>query len=164
MRALSVLFVLALLTAAACSNRESVKGLNPGGPTPPAVPGGGSSFAGTWTGSASDSSGSMMGSGLGSMTWTLAQTGTQVTGAMSFLGMTPGQANPTIIGTVSGSTMNFSITMPVTSMPPPFGACSATAAGTATLSANGASMTGTYTGNNTCVGGFAGGQLSLIRQ
>jgi hypothetical protein len=161
MRTLSLLFGVALLFTAACSGNNSVS--NPATPTPVA------SFAGTWVGTATDSTGSMMGSGLGNlatMTWVLAQSGNQVTGTISFAGLTqtPSQAAPTVSGAVSGNTMTFTATMPASSMPPPNLACSASANGTLTMNTPRTSMAGTYSGTSSCLGGFANGQITLRRQ
>ncbi len=164
MRALPLLFgaVLFAVFAVACSNNTVS---SPTTPTTPTTV----SFAGTWVGTATDSSGSMMGSGLGNsatMTMVVAQNGNQVTGTMSFAGlmMTPSQAMPTMSGTVSGTTMTFTMTMPATSMPTPFNACSASANGTMTLNTAGTSMTGTYSGSSSCIGGFSNGQITMTRQ
>ncbi len=161
MHAPSLLFGVALLFTAAC-NSHSVS--NPLTPTTPTL-----SFAGTWVGTATDSTGSMMGSGLGNlatMTWILTQNGNQVTGTIAFAGITlaPSQAAPTVSGTVSGNTMTFTATMPASSMPPPNIACSATANGTLTMNTSGTSMAGTYSGTSSCLGGFANGQITLTRQ
>ena len=136
-------------------------------PTSPSGPSGSASMTGTWAGNASDSSssmgaGSMMGqAGMGTMTWPLTQSGSAVTGAMTFAGM-PGRMPGTFSGTMSGDDMSFTMDMPNNSMMS--SGCSAHATGTARVDGSRMTMTGTYSGSNSCTGPFANGQMTMMRR
>ncbi len=150
-------FAAVLLTAfaAGCGN-NSPMGLS--GTTP-------MSMTGTWAGSSSDSSnsmgtGSMMGqAGLGAMTWQLTQSGSMVTGSMSFSGMQGGGPG-FFSGTMSGDDMTVTMDLPMGSMMS--SVCSARATGTARVS--GMMMTGTYSGSNSCTGSFMNGHMTMMRR
>ena len=126
-------------------------------------------YGGTWIGSMAESGGSMMGSGImggmmsgmmsGQMTWQMTQTGANVTGNME---MTPfkGTGQMMISGTMAGQTMTFTMNIPAGGMPE--SGCAATGNGTAQM--NGNTMTGTYSGSNTCSGAFSKGQFTLSRK
>jgi hypothetical protein len=111
--------------------------------------------SGTWSGSGSDSTGS------GLMTWQLTQTGSSVSGMMT--ASTPVGTvvyNGTFSGTITGSTLIFTINIPVGNISLP--SCSATISGSGDV-ANG-SITGTYTGSNSCTGPFMlGGVFTLLK-
>ncbi len=67
---------------------------------------GGSAVSGTWTGAASDSSGTMMGAGMSAsmmanMTWQITQTGNTFTGVVQFPGY---GGSGTVSGTINGRT------------------------------------------------------------
>ena len=121
--------------------------------------------AGTWGGSMSEPGGATMGSGMmggmmgGQMTWQMTQTEANVTGHME---MSPfrGTGRMAISGTISGQTMTFTMHIPAGGMPEP--GCAATGNGTAHM--NGNTMTGTYSGSNTCSGPFSNGQFTLSRR
>lgn len=130
----------------------------------------GSSLAGTWSGSASDSTtaalgnGGMMGQGgMGTMTWQLAQNGSNVTGTVRFAGMASGMMAGTISGTMSGQDMTFTMDMPAGSMMMG-GTCSAHSTGTAHMDAGAMTMTGNYSGTNSCAGSFNNGQMTMTRR
>ncbi len=122
---------------------------------------------GTWTGTASDSSsglgaGAMMGqSGMGTVTWQLSQTGSAVTGTMSFSGM-QGRMPGSFAGTMSGNDMTFTVDMPNASMMS--SGCTARATGTAHLDPTTMTMTCTYSGTNSCSGPFGNGQMNMTRR
>ena len=142
----------------ACGNTSSM------GPTGPTAQ---TAMTGTWAGSASDSSsamgaGSLMGeNGMGAMTWPLTQSGSTVTGSMSFAGM-QGRMPGTFSGTMSGDEMTFTTDMPITSMMS--SGCSARATGTARVDRTRMTMTGTYGGSNSCTGAFINGQMTMARR
>lgn len=144
--------------AAACGNTSS---MGPTGPTAQTV------MTGTWAGSASDSSSSMgagnlMGqTGMGTMTWPLTQNGSMVTGSMAFAGM-PGQMPGVFSGTMAGDEMAFTMDMPMTSMMS--SGCTARATGTARVDSTRMTMTGTYSGSNSCTGAFTNGQMTMTRR
>jgi hypothetical protein len=150
-RAGCLLVALLVGSTAACDD---------GGPTSPTLGMGGSTLnlTGTWSGSASDALGQFQ------MTLVLAQSGNSITGSMT--GATtvgaPIYTNGTVTGTLSASTLNFTISVPaggVVDAPD----CTASFAGTTTdLLAT--SMAGTYTGADTCGGTFAGGRFLLVKQ
>lgn len=125
------------------------------------------SVGGTWSGTASDSSsvlgaGAMMGqAGMGAPTWQLSQTGTTVTGTMSFGGM-QGHMPGTLTGTMSGNDMTFTIDMPNTSMMT--SGCTARATGTAHLDPATMTLTCAYAGTNSCSGPFGNGQMVMMRR
>lgn len=134
----------------------------------PTMPGSVTSVSGTWTGAASDSSTSMFGGGgmmgqaaMGSMTWQLTQTGSDVTGSMSFSGM-PNMMRGTFSGTMMGDEMTFTMHMPAGSMMS--GTCSVEARGTAHMNPGTMTMTGSYGGMNSCTGAFNNGQMTMSRR
>lgn len=123
--------------------------------------------SGTWSGTASDSSsvlgaGAMMGqSGMGTPTWQLSQSGTMVTGTMSFGGM-QGHMPGNVTGTMTGNDMTFAVDMPNASMMT--SGCTARATGTAHLDPTTMTLTCTYAGTNTCSGPFGNGQMTMIHR
>ena len=114
------------------------------------------SLTGTYSGAASDSSGS------GTMTWSLTQVGANVSGAIVL--KTPRGStifDGTISGTLSSSTLLFTIAVPVggiTGLPN----CSVNVVGAANTVSNSA-ISGTYSGTNTCTPPFTNGIFSLVR-
>ena len=151
-------FVLVLATVlAGCSGG--------GNSSSPTDAGSQTGYAGMWTGSMAESGGSMMGSGImggmmsGQMTWQMTQTGTNVTGAMEMTGL-KGTGQMMISGTIAGQTMTFTMNIPAGGMPE--SRCAATGNGTAQM--NGNTLTGTYSGSNTCSGAFSNGQFTLSRK
>ena len=143
-----------LLTFAAACGANSITG--PSG-----------SMTGTWAGNASDSSmslgaGSMMGQvGMGTMTWPLTQSGSTVTGSMNFSGM-QGRMPGSFSGTMTGDEMTFTMAMAAGSMMA--AACSSNASGTAHMNRTTMTMTGTYSGSNSCTGAFSNGQMTMTRR
>jgi hypothetical protein len=106
--------------------------------------------------------GSLMGqAGMGTMTWPLTQSGSTVTGSMNFSGM-QGRMPGSFSGTMSGDEMTFTMDMPMDSMMS--SGCSARATGTARVNGTRTTMTGTYSGLNSCTGSFANGQMTMTRQ
>ena len=155
-------FVGALLAlfAAACGGNAS---MSPSGPTAS------TSMAGAWTGIASDSSssmgaGSMMGQAdMGTMTWQLSENGSIETGSMAFSGSgMQGRTPGTFLGTMSGDDMTFAMDMPTNSMMST--GCSSRATGTAHVNRTTMTMTGTYSGSNSCSGAYTGGQMTMNRR
>ena len=141
------------ITALACDD---------GGAGGPIGPGGGGQVpigvTGTWSGSASDAIGQF------TMTLTLTQSGVNVTGTMrgtSAVGA-PIYNNGTVSGQATTNTFVFTINVPrggIVDAPD----CSASFAATTTdlLST---SMSGTYTGGDTCGNTFVGGRFQLVKQ
>ena len=99
--------------------------------------------------------------GMGTMTWPLTQSGSTVTGAMSFGGM-QGRSPGAFSGTMSGDDMTFTMDLPNNSMMSP--GCTARATGTARVDGSRMTMTGTYSGSNSCTGSFVNGQMTMTRR
>ena len=150
-RGLSILAIAALvLTVAggACS-----KGGGSSTPTEPSP----ANVAGTWSGSASDSSGP------GTMTWQLTQSGSSFSGSLTMTDTTTSvTGRGTVSGTLSGSSLQFSLSVPAGGFDNPYASCSATVSGSGTASAS--SITGSYSGSSTCTGTISAGQLTLNKQ
>ena len=137
--------------------------------TSPPAPTASASLAGAWTGIASDSSssmgvGSMMGQAdMGTMTWQLTENGSTETGPMSFSGSgMQGRTPGTFLGTMSGDDMTFAMDMPSNSMMST--GCSSRATGTAHVNRTTMTMTGTYSGSNSCSGTYTSGQMTMNRR
>jgi hypothetical protein len=114
-------------------------------------------LAGTWTGSASDSSGP------GEMTWQLTQTGASFSGTLTMADAGSGyRGRGSVSGSVSRSTIRFSMSVPVGGFDDPWSACSADVTGDG--QATSSSLTAGYSGSNSCTGAIASGQLALTRQ
>ncbi len=127
------------------------------------------SFAGVWTGTATDSTGTPLGTGLSNngatMTWTLTSSGNQVNGTVTFPGLTVTPSVPpmNVSGTVSGSVLTYTITIPPGAVAL-FPSCTGTINGTLTMAPAGNAMNGNYSGSTSCSGAIANGQLTLQRQ
>ena len=152
MRSLAALSVATALMAAGCGGNMSS----------PMKPTSASTIAGTWVGSASDSSGSMMGGGstgsmIGGTTWAITQTGNTFSGTMQVGGHSGGTM--TVSGMMTGTTGSFTMTMSGGSMMS--GTCSATATGTFDMDDMMTELHGTYSGINTCTGAFDHGQMNM---
>lgn len=108
--------------------------------------------------------GSMMGqTGMGTMIWQLTQNGSTVTGSMSFSGSgMQGRMPGSLLGTMSGDDMTFTMDMPARSMMS--SGCSSRATGTAHVNRSTMTMTGTYSGSHSCSGAFTDGQMTMARR
>ncbi len=95
------------------------------------------------------------------MTWQLTQSGSTVTGSMSFSGMQGGRPGSSS-GTMSGDDMTVTMDLPTGSMMS--SGCWARATGTARLNGTTMTMTGTYSGSNSCTGSFTNGQMTMTRR
>ena len=121
-------------------------------------------MTGAWSGSASDSTGTMMGAGLNATmmsntTWALNQNGNTFSGTMQFAGYMGGMM--TVNGTVSGHSGTFTMTVPSGSMM--MAGCAANATGSFDMDDMMTQLNGTYAGMNSCTGPFDNGQMSLHR-
>ena len=164
-----LLLIVAGLTFITVACGSSTTPASPITPTPPATPSGPStsaSVAGDWTGTSVDSQGTT------NVTFTVAQTGTEVTGTVQTRapGIDDGSCNfchrnknGTFSGSVAGDvlTMNLKFAAGVEGDPTPI--CSATMTGSASGVAAGR-LTGTYTGSDTCEGAFLNGALAMTRK
>lgn len=158
---LLVLISAGVLGMTACGGDSSTM-TNPAGPSA-ADPS--RMLTGTWVGTVSDSTGSMMGAGLslsmmGRMTWQITQTGNTFTGVMQFPGYA-GHGPMRLSGTINGSTATFTMTMPSGTMM--MDACTATATGSFDVDELMTRMHGTYAGTNSCSGTFDHGHVDLSR-
>ena len=123
---------------------------------------------GNWAGTAADSSGSMMGSGMsgpapGTTTWQVTQNESAFSGTMHL----PGYGGNAIVvsGIMNGKTGSFTMTMPAGSMSSMMsGGCTSTATGTFDIDDMMTQFRGSYTGTNSCGGPFNGGQMSMVHQ
>lgn len=158
-RILPSLALATTVALAGCSG--SGESVNPS-PDPPSQ-----SVAGTWRGTASDSStqnevGRVMGqSDLGAMTWVIEQDGTRVSATVRFSGIKAGSVPGTASGRIEGDDISFTLDMPAGSMA---GVCLATASGTLHVDRTTMTMSGTYSGSNTCSVPFDNGRMSLTKQ
>jgi hypothetical protein len=144
----------ASLVAAACGSQS----------TAVTSPSSTATLSGNWVGSASDSSGSMMGSGMsgataGATTWQLTQSGSAFSGTMRVAGS---GATMMVNGTMNGKTGNFTMTMPMGSMMS--SGCTSTANGTFDMDDMMPQLHGTYVGTNSCGGAFDHGQMSMVHR
>jgi len=164
---LSSLVFLTGLTTVACGGAAN----SPMAPSPvaPSIPSGTTplSVTGTWLGASTDSTG---GEQVGLV---LTQDGTTVTGPMSFADPTRTMmGNGTMQGTLSGNTMTFHMVIPTGGFNGSMSPCSMGVDGTATISTDGMTMTGTYGGQmsgmmgqqQTCGGAMTNGQFTMTRQ
>lgn len=114
-------------------------------------------LTGTFSGQAGDSSGP------GTLTWTLTQSGANVSGLASFTDTATGVSGTgTVSGSVSGATLSFTITIPAGGFPAPANACTASMQGSA--QATSTSIDGMYTGTNSCTGPIQSGHFTLTKQ
>jgi hypothetical protein len=96
------------------------------------------------------------------MTWQVTQTGTSFSGTLTMLDEENGiNGRGSISGSVSGSTIQFSISIPVGGFDGPFASCAADASGSGAVSSS--SITGNYSGMNSCTGAVSSGQLTLTK-
>ena len=68
----------------------------------------------------------------------------------------------TFAGTMSGDDMTFAMDMPSNSMMAT--GCSSRATGTAHVNRTTMTMTGTYSGSNSCSGAYTSGQMTMTRR
>ena len=113
-------------------------------------------LTGSWSGTATDSSGP------GSIAWRVTQSGSAFSGTLTITDDSSGaHGRGSVSGTVSGTAMEFSITIPAGGFDEPWGACTANLTGSATVTTS--SFAGTYAGSNSCAGSVSAGQLTLNR-
>jgi hypothetical protein len=149
------LAALTLALVSGCSKGDSGAPTQPSPPTPPTPAT--ASVAGTWVGPATDSSGG------GPMSWQLTQANTSFSGTVTMTDTATGiEGRGSVSGTVSASSLHFSISIPAGGFDHPFESCSAAVSGDGEVSS--ASLMGTYTGSSSCGGSIASGTLSLSKQ
>ena len=162
---LSTIAGMAAMLLSGCGSGQPLSGMG----TTPVTGSSAAPFTGTWVGSLSESNGSMMGSrAMGSMmngamaghaTWNLSEDGTSVTGYMD-LAPLGGTGRMQMTGAANGNSWTVSMTIPA-GMMGDASACSSTAVGTCQVS--GTTMTGSYSGANSCAGPF-NGALTMTRE
>jgi hypothetical protein len=131
------------LLAAGCSKGGSSS--TPVTPTTPTT-----NIAGSWAGTATDSSGP------GLMAWTIAQSGSGFSGTVSLTDVSSGvKGTGSLSGSVSGTTLAFTMSIPAGGFGEPYASCSANASGQGTIS--GASISAAYSGSSSCSAAIAGG-------
>lgn len=136
-----------------CGGSSGSTGATSPTPTPPAP----ASLTGTWSGPASDSTGP------GAMAWQITQTGTSFSGTVTMTDTSTGlTGRGSVSGTVSGSSIHFSITVPAGGFDSPFASCTASVTGDGQASSS--SITGTYSGSSSCNGTIGSGKLTLNKQ
>jgi hypothetical protein len=146
MRLLQCAIVVAALISAACGDEMPTEPTNP--PT---------NLTGTWRGNITVNNVSA------AMTWTLTQTGTSVTGPV-VIALPTGVVlmNGTVAGTLSGTNLGFTLTVPpggIVSQP----GCSGQIAGANTVMSS-TTMAGAYSVvNSTCTTGLTNGTFTLTR-
>ena len=151
---LITLAVAAVLSVSCGGGGSSSSSTSPT-PTPPSSSV--TNVSGAWRGTATDSSGP------GQMTWQLTQADTAVSGTAVMADTATGRAGRgSITGTLSGSAIHFTISVPAGGFDSPFGTCTASVTGDGQTSSS--SITGTYSGSNSCSGTIASGQFALSKQ
>ena len=164
-----LLVIVAGLTfvAVACGSSTT-----PASPTTPTSPSGSpapstiASAAGDWAGTSVDSQGTT------NVTFTIAQTGTEVTGTVQTRapGIDDGSCNfchrnkdGTFSGTVASDVLSMKLQFAAGVEGDPTPICSATMTGSASGVAAGR-LSGTYTGSDSCEGAFLNGALAMTRK
>ncbi len=111
----------------------------------------------TWSGPASDSS------GLGEVTWRITQSGTAFSGTLLLTDAETGvSGRGAVSGTIAGSSIDFLMTVPAGGFEGPYTSCAASVSGNARAASS--SITGTYSGSNSCSGAIGSGQLKLDKR
>jgi hypothetical protein len=100
--------------------------------------------------------------GFTSMRWVLTQTGDQITGTMTISGNAQ-TGTGTVSGTLTGRTLTFSASVPAGGFSTGLPSCAAVLSGTAQNVTN-TTITGTYTGTNSCLATPISGTVTLQRQ
>jgi hypothetical protein len=94
------------------------------------------------------------------MTWQLTQTDASFSGTVRATDTSTGAVGTgSVSGTITGSTLQFSITIPAGGYPSPYASCTANVSGSG--QATSSTITGTYTGTSSCAGTIGSGQLTL---
>jgi hypothetical protein len=97
------------------------------------------------------------------MVWQLTQSGASFSGMVMMTDSSSGATGSgSVSGTLSGSAIHFTISIPAGGFVPPYASCSATATGDGQASTS--AISATYTGSNSCSGAVTAGQLTLNKQ
>jgi hypothetical protein len=167
--------VLTLITAVAIAAIESSCGAGMGmpGASPMNSSAGGPppTFAGTGVDSNPNTGAGASGMGTTVVTWNVVQSGNNISGTVTTQSTdAPGTCaschrsrTGTLSGTVSGSTLKWTATFPADAAHDPTPSCAATLTGTISdMTAN--SVSGSYSGADTCEGQYTDGTLTMTRQ
>ena len=127
-------------------------------------------MTGTWAGTSADTTGQEK------MSWSVTQSGSGMTGTMSFSDTSRNMmGNGSMQGTVNGSTVTFHMSVPNGGFSGMMSSCAMSVDGQATMSDDGHTMTGTYSGNmsgmmsgggmmnQSCGGAMTSGKFTLTR-
>jgi len=166
--------VLTLVTAAAIAAMEASCGGGMGMPAANPMSSGAGEPPPTFTGTGMDSNSNTgaPGTGIGTtvVSWRVTQSGANVSGTVTTQSTdAPGTCaschrsrTGTLSGTVTGTTLNWTATFPADPSHDPTPICSATLTGTIPdITAN--SLSGTYSGSDTCEGQYTNGTLAMTR-
>lgn len=96
------------------------------------------------------------------MSWQLTQAGASFSGTATVTVDAGLGGRGAVSGTVSSSSIHFSISIPVGGFDSPYASCSADVSGDGQTSST--SITGTFSGSNSCTGAITSGELTLTRQ
>lgn len=136
-------------------------------PAPPAI-----DLAGTWAGTGVDSNSNTGANGTTIVTWTVTQTGADVSGTVTTQSLDPmgttchschRSRTGTLSGTVAGTTLTWTLLFPTDPVNDPTPSCAATLTGTISESTGG-SLAGVYTGADSCEGQILNGTVAMARQ
>ena len=97
------------------------------------------------------------------MTWQLTQSDSSFSGTLTMTdGGTGVTGRGTVSGSVSGNSIQFSLSIPSGGFDSPYAICTATASGSG--SASSSAISGSYSGSSSCTGTIASGQINLNKQ
>ena len=97
------------------------------------------------------------------MSWQITQSGASFSGTVTMTDTATGiNGRGSVSGTLTSSMIRFSIAVPAGGFDSPFASCSATVSGDGQASS--VSLTGTYTGSNSCGGSIGSGSFTLKKQ
>jgi len=152
-----------VLSVLSCQSSPMAPVAPPAPSTPPAPKS--ISLTGTWSGNLSDAQGAAL------LTWTVTQSGQDITGTAVTKPANPSDGTcaschknkeGTFQGTFTGSTLTLTMAFPGGTPEEPTPHCAVTITGTTSNVADD-SITGTYSGSDTCEGPFADGRIALTR-
>jgi hypothetical protein len=163
MRASVAALVAAGVIALACGSSTPPSAPSVQAPANPA-PAARTDLTGRWTGTGSDSYSPER------VTWLLTQSNSTISGTVDFAPVDPSDGScaschklrkGTVSGTLDGATLTLRMNFPA-GADVPTSVCATDLSGTAAFAGN--QLTGTYSGNDSCEGVFANGELTLTRQ
>ena len=156
--------LVASIAAGRCGSSATPAAPSPSAPAPAPAPTS-VDLTGNWTGGATDSQGPTM------VTWTLAQSGTTISGTVRTNALHPDDGScgschrnksGTVAGTLDGTALTLTMSFAAGVDGDPTPACSATLSASST-SVSSAIVAATYTGADTCEGALNNGTLTMHR-